>query len=95
MEDFITTLFRTKKEKDTLDIEDKELDEWCDRIEKINRELFDFVSENLPEKYQSRFNQIMLEYEENLSAKQDLENELYYKAGVKYGAEIYETLRNK
>lgn len=95
MNDFITTLFKTKREDGSLSVQDDELTAWKKRIEKINSELFDFVADNLDEKYQERFNQIMLEFEENSSAKTELENELYFKAGVKQGIEIYETLKNK
>lgn len=95
MNDFITTLFKTKREDGSLSVQDDELTAWKKRIEKINSELFDFVADNLDEKLQERFNQIMLEFEENTSAKAELENELYFKSGVKQGIEIYETLKNK
>ena len=95
MEDFITTLFKTKKENGNLDLEDEELKEWNDKLEKANKELFNLISEKLDEKYQTRFNQIMLEIEETTKYISDITEELYYKAGVKQGAEIYETLKSK
>ena len=37
----------------------------------------------------------MLEIEETTKYISDITEELYYKAGVKQGAEIYETLKSK
>lgn len=95
MEDFITTLFNTKKENGELNIQDDELNEWNKKLEQANKELFNLVSEKLDEKYQTRFNQLMLEIEETNRCISDITEELYYKAGVKQGAEIYETLKSK
>lgn len=94
MEDFITILYKTKLKDETLNIENKEVTQWQKRSDKVSEEMFDFISEHLEEKYHEIFTQMMLEYEENIAKKAELEKELYYKAGVKYGVKIAETLKN-
>lgn len=95
MEDFISLLFKTKKENDMLVINDDELTNWENKLKRVMDELDSLVTNHLDEKYKARYSQLLLEMDETNSGIKDCMQELYFKAGVKEGAEIYETLKNK
>lgn len=93
MKEFISILFQNKKDNEEFNIQDDELNEWKEKLERTKQELHKFSSKRIHPKFERRFYQIIFELEEATVAISDIENELYYKAGVKDGAKISKTIQ--
>lgn len=95
MEDAISVLFQNREENDVFDSQDEELQEWQKRFENGRKDLHNLIYEKLDEKYQPRFDHILLELEELQRNIWDIKKKAYYEIGIKDGAKIFKALKEE